>query len=204
MQYLKMFFRYSFCFIFGLIFFCTNVFYSQPTLMAQTLYLPDANDTAELVSESSSAEKIINEELGEENFSKGRGMSLSLWFPGFLPKMASWFINKEEEPELKSLLKNTGAIRILLKQGIKRNGRFVRKFNRVSKRMKRRGFDKLMEVKSAGADVEISAITDRKGRIRSAAVMVFTEDVFVFVKANGKYDIQQLIEFSKEEANLEF
>ena len=163
------------------------------------LYNPDApvEDKNSNVVENSNDEIEFEEEIEvyKEEFKKEKdsgGFSFRIWVPGFLFKMASWFVPREEEPELKTILKKVGSISLMVKEGHKRKKRFDRKYKRVLAKAKKKGFEELMQVHSSDAKVSISARMNRKNIIKKLLVTVNADDTFVMVKAGGNFDLKEI------------
>jgi len=163
------------------------------------LYNPDAQveDENLHVVENSNDEIEFEEEIKvqTDDFNKKEdngGFSFRIWVPGFLFKMASWFVPREEEPELKSILKRVGSVSLMFKEGHKRKKRFDRKYKRMVAKAKRKGFEELMQVHSSEAKVSISARMNKKNIIKKFLITVNADDTFVMVKAGGNFDLKEI------------
>lgn len=182
-------------------------------LHAQT-YSPavEESNTSKTTSEKTDEEDAVNKrnfnietDIFEEDFeeeSDDDGTNLSLWIPGILFKTTSLFVKKSKEPEVKSVLRSLGSMKIMVREGTKHKPRFSRKYKRVSKRIKRQNFEELIAVHSEGTNVTISVKTKRN-KIRGFTVIVDESDTFVLLKAKGKIDIKQLTTVTNRVVNDE-
>ena len=169
----------------------------------QGLYNPDApiaendvdviensNDVMKYEGKFEEEIEVYNDDYNVEK--DNGGFSFRIWVPGFLFNVASWFVPREEEPELKSILKKVGSISLMVKEGHKRKKRFDRKYKRMVAKANRKGFEELMQVNSADAKVSISAKTNRKNIIKKLLITVSADDMFVMVKAGGNFDLNEI------------
>ena len=109
---------------------------------------------------------------------------LSLYIPGFLMEVGSWFVDREEEPEAKTALSKMRSVSICV-----REGRAYKDFNASGKyekkvaKMKRQHFEEMISVRDAGDRVSIQLRQNKKEKIRQ--VVVIADDgceEFVFLR----------------------
>lgn len=192
---------------------------------AQSLFNPETQESKDFSSELAAVENVEQEEIDEteleestidfiddrpidipnyiEDTEENDNFSMSLWVPGFLFDAAALFVPKEEEPELKALLKEVGNIYIMIRTGEEYDKSLDKKYKKIAKKMKRQNYEPLVSVVSADADVEIQVKTDDKNRIRKTVVLVNTEDTFVYVNVSGKIDINDLIKMIEDQENID-
>lgn len=109
---------------------------------------------------------------------------LSLYIPGFMMKMGSWFVNKEKDPELKTALKKIRSTSIVVREGdayddYNASGKYTKKM----KSLERRNFDELITAVDDEEKVSIQIHQNKKEKIRQLVVLVDDgTESFVFLR----------------------
>ncbi|MBX7108614.1 MAG: DUF4252 domain-containing protein [Chitinophagales bacterium] len=119
---------------------------------------------------------------------------LSLYVPGFLMEVGSWFVPKEKEPELKTALKKIRSTSIVVREGCAYNdynasGKYARKMKRMSQQQ----FEELVVVNSMEERVSVQLRQNKKDKIRQ--VVVLADDgcsSFVFLRLRCNIGMHQL------------
>ena len=89
---------------------------------------------------------------------------LSLYIPGFLMKMGSWFVPKEDEPELKAALKKIRSTSIVVREGcayVDYNA--SHKYDKKMKTLGRQNFEELVGVTTEEENVSVQLRQNKTG-----------------------------------------
>ena len=128
----------------------------------------------------------------------GNGSKVSIYIPGFLFKAGSLFIDKKEDKEVRKFVSQIRGVQILVREGEYYKSRYDKKYQRIVRKMDKKGFDSLLSVRNEGTSADISIRENKKGKIRQVVVMVDEQDTFVLLRIKGNIDLNKLLELSQE------
>lgn len=126
---------------------------------------------------------------------------LSLYIPGFLMKMGSWFVPKEEEPELKTALKKIRSTSIVVREGcayVDYNA--SHKYDKKMKTLGRQNFEELVGVTTEEENVSVQLRQNKKDKIRQVVVLVDDgESSFVFLRVRCNIGMKELKQWMEKD-----
>ena len=124
---------------------------------------------------------------------------VSLYVPGFLMEMGSWFVPKKQEPELKSALQKIRSTSIVVREGdayLQYNA--SRKYEKKINKLDRQQFEELVSVTTEEENVSVQLRQNKKNKIRQVVVLVddgTSSFVFLRVRCNiGEKELKKWME----------
>ena len=124
---------------------------------------------------------------------------VSLYVPGFLMEMGSWFVPKKQEPELKSALQKIRSTSIVVREGeayVQYNA--SRKYEKKINKLDRQQFEELVSVTTEEENVSVQLRQNKKNKIRQVVVLVddgTSSFVFLRVRCNiGEKELKKWME----------
>src|SRR5262245_1074884 len=93
---------------------------------------------------------------GIESQNQNESTKLSLYVPGFLMKMGSWFVPREKEPEVKEALNKMRSISICVREGCAyKDYNASGKFEKKMRQLENQNVEELLTVRSEDDNVSI-------------------------------------------------
>ena len=131
------------------------------------------------------------ESPSSKNNSSGDNTKLSLYIPGFLMKVGSWFVKEEKDPETKAALTKMRSISICVRDGDAYDEYYSVKYDKKMDHLKHQKFEPLVTVYDNEEKVSIQVKQNKKDKIRQ--VVIITDDgsseyVFLRVRCNVSMD----------------
>ena len=124
---------------------------------------------------------------------------VSLYVPGFLMEMGSWFVPKKQEPKLKSALQKIRSTSIVVREGeayVQYNA--SRKYEKKINKLDRQQFEELVSVTTEEENVSVQLRQNKKNKIRQVVVLVddgTSSFVFLRVRCNiGEKELKKWME----------
>lgn len=146
---------------------------------------------------------LLNGLLGNPVIQAGEsGTHVRLYVPGFLIKMAAGMAGEEMPDEARQALKFIKGISIEVADGAVFYEGYEHEADRLQEKYERKKkYHTLVSVKTADADVHVTAKHKKNGTIRRLVVLVCAEETFVHIKLQTRVrqkDLQKLLK------NLDF
>lgn len=136
------------------------------------------------------------------NSSEGKeSTKLSLYIPGFMADMGSWFVPKDKDPVLKSALKKIRSTSIVVREGAayeayNANNKYGRKMNKLEKQQ----FEELVAVATPEEQVSVQLRENKKNRIRQVVVLVDDgASSFVFLRLRCNIDMNEFKQWMQKD-----
>ncbi len=108
--------------------------------------------------------------------------------PGFLIKMGSWFVDADEDPELKQMLSKVGGIRFLVSEGSdQKQNEFL---NEMSHTLSPE-YEELMTIKD-GEDNFIIRIKENKGNVQELVMLGQSDEDAMYIVVHGNFPIEEI------------
>jgi hypothetical protein len=122
------------------------------------------------------------------------GQKIALTIPGFIVRMGGWFIPKEEEPELRIIIRKMGTVSVNVTEGsYYRSDISAGDFQKKKLKIEKDGYSPLVIMQSEDEKVMVAIKQDRKSRVRKLAVLVDeNQETFVYVRLNCKISLAEL------------
>lgn len=134
-----------------------------------------------------------------EKSDDGSSTKVSLYVPGFLMEMGSWFVPKKQEPELKSALQKIRSTSIVVREGeayVQYNA--SRKYEKKINKLDRQQFEELVSVTTEEENVSVQLRQNKKHKIRQVVVLVddgASSFVFLRLRCNiGEAELKKWME----------
>lgn len=134
-----------------------------------------------------------------ESASDNESTKLSLYIPGFLLQMGSWFVPREKEPELKTALQKMRSTSIVVREGcayVDYNA--SHKYDKKMKKISHQNFEELVSVNTEEENVSVQLRQNKKDKIRQVVVLVddgASSFVFLRLRCNiGMNELKQWME----------
>ncbi len=134
-----------------------------------------------------------------ENMVETSSTKVSLYVPGFLMEMGSWFVPKKQEPELKSALQKIRSTSIVVREGeayVQYNA--SRKYEKKINKLDRQQFEELVSVTTEEENVSVQLRQNKKNKIRQVVVLVddgTSSFVFLRLRCNiGEGELKKWME----------
>lgn len=134
-----------------------------------------------------------------EKSDDGSSSKVSLYIPGFLMEMGSWFVPKKQEPELKSALQKIRSTSIVVREGeayvqYNASSKYEKKINKLD----RQKFEELVSVTTEEENVSVQLRQNKKNKIRQVVVLVddgTSSFVFLRLRCNiGEKELKKWME----------
>ena len=127
---------------------------------------------------------------------------ISLYIPGFLMKVGSWFVNGEKSPEVKEALNKMRSVSICIREGsaycdFNASGKYEKKLQK----MRRQGFEEMISVNSENEKVSIALRQNNKGSIRQVVIIADDgEEEFVFLRLRCDFEADDIEKWVNNES----
>lgn len=140
-----------------------------------------------------------NPASSHQSSSDNESTRLSLYVPGFLMQMGSWFVLAEKEPELKTALKKIRSTSIVVREGCAyADYNASGKYDKKMKKIRRQRFEELVTVSSTEENVSVQLKQNKQDKIRQVVVLVddgTSSFVFLRLRCNiGMKELKQWME----------
>lgn len=135
-----------------------------------------------------------NPQTSHHSSTDNESTRLSLYVPGFLMEVGSWFVPAEKEPELKTALKKIRSTSIVVREGCAyAEYNASGKYDKKMKKIRRQRFDELVSVSSTEENVSVQLKQNKQDKIRQVVVLVDDgTSSFVFLRLRCNIGIKEL------------